>query len=62
MAYSTSGVKSEAQISMDMLCDGLIDNASLITHTCSPEDHRRAFDLAVNKGASRAFKVMFVRD
>jgi threonine dehydrogenase-like Zn-dependent dehydrogenase len=62
MAYSTYGVKSEAQIAMDMLRDGVIDNAPLITHTCSPEEYRRAFDLAVNKGGSRAFKVMFVRE
>jgi L-iditol 2-dehydrogenase len=62
MAYSTYGVKREAQIAMDMLRDGLVDNRSLITHSFTLQEYKQAFDLVVNKGRSQAFKVMFVRD
>jgi L-iditol 2-dehydrogenase len=62
MAYSTYGVKREAQIAMDMLRDGLVDNRSLITHTFTLQEYKQAFDLVVNKGRSQAFKVMFVRE
>ncbi len=62
MAYSTYGTMREAQIAMNMLRDGLVDNKPLITHTSAPQDYQQAFDLAINKGKSHALKVMFIRD
>ena len=62
MSYSTAGYKKEAQIAIDLMREGMVDNKSLITHKFVPEDYLLAFDAAIDKKKSKSFKVMFIRE
>jgi L-iditol 2-dehydrogenase len=61
-SYSTAGYKREFQIAMDLLRDGTVDHRGLVTHRFSPQEYRKAFEVAIHKSQYGAIKPMFIRE